>query len=182
MDLGIFWEIFFLLKIFRNVCSKCFSTSAAITPLSVNATLASARCYVVSLLGPVPSKDMQTGPLYSQKWSELYERCVMCWNEWKINFPIFVFLILWVINAFVRNFQVFLTDPNKIRHLKRCAMFWIGFSYSWFFFCAILCFWDEVDFVFNSMVNIVLTTYENLEENFAKHTVDANQWDANFFL
>ena len=26
-----------------------------------------------------------------QKWSYLHERCGMCWNDWKINFPIFSF-------------------------------------------------------------------------------------------
>ena len=40
---------------------------------------------IIVYLGPVPSKDI---------WSHFYGRCAMCWNEWKINFRIFIF---WVI-------------------------------------------------------------------------------------
>ena len=36
---------------------------------------------------------------------------------------------------FVHNYQVFFNQINVfLLHLKRCAMFWIGFFYSWVFF------------------------------------------------
>ena len=43
----------------------------------------------------------------------------MFWNEWKINFQVFIF---WVVNGFVHNFQVFSIDQkwNK-KYLKRCT-------------------------------------------------------------
>ena len=28
-----------------------------------------------------------------QKWPYIHETCIMCWNEWKINFPIFSFFL-----------------------------------------------------------------------------------------
>ena len=36
-----------------------------------------------------------------QKWPHLYERWAMCWNEWKMNFPIFSF---WDMVDFVLKF------------------------------------------------------------------------------
>ena len=38
-----------------------------------------------------------------QKWSNLQERFAMSWNEWKINFAIFIF---WVMVDFVLKFIV----------------------------------------------------------------------------
>ena len=58
-------------------------------------------------IGPVPSDDVQTLP---QKWSDFYESCAMCWNEWKLNFAIIIF---WFIHDFVHNFQVFLINPKR---------------------------------------------------------------------
>ena len=45
---------------------------------------------------------MQTSP-FPQKWPYLHERCKMCWNEWKIHFPIFIF---WVMIDCIYNLQV----------------------------------------------------------------------------
>ena len=47
--------------------------------------------YVLSnkKLGSVPTKDMWTPS--PQFWCHFHKRCTMCWNEWKINFPIFIF-------------------------------------------------------------------------------------------
>ena len=51
--------------------------------------------------GPVLVKDMQTPlpPSPPQKWPSLHERCLLCWNRWKINFTIFAIFIfeLWLI-------------------------------------------------------------------------------------
>ena len=44
----------------------------------------------------------------------------MFWNEWKIKFAIFIF---WVINDFVHNFQVFLTEFLGICFLGKDAQF-----------------------------------------------------------
>ena len=49
-------------------------------------------------MGSVPIKDMQTPPPTLQKWPYIHERCAMFWNDWKINFPIFIF---WVMVDFV---------------------------------------------------------------------------------
>ena len=38
------------------------------------------------------TKDMQTPP--PQFWSDFYEWCAMCLNEWKIKFPIFIFRVI----------------------------------------------------------------------------------------
>ena len=71
----------------------------------------------------------------------------MWWNDWKINFLIFIF---WVINNFVHNFQLLLTDPKKNVGISKYAQS----SESDFcireFSSAILRFLDMVDFVFNS--------------------------------
>ena len=40
-------------------------------------------------------------PPLLQKWSHFNRRCVMCWNEWKINFPCLAIFIFWVIVDFV---------------------------------------------------------------------------------
>ena len=32
---------------------------------------------------------------FYQKWSNLHERCGMCWNEWKIHFQIFTIFSFW---------------------------------------------------------------------------------------
>ena len=48
----------------------------------------------VCLFRYFPTKDMQNLPPTLQFWSCLYERCVMCWNEWKMNFPIFIFQVI----------------------------------------------------------------------------------------
>ena len=66
-----------------------------------------------------------------QKWSNLQKGCAMSWNEWKINFTIFIFL---VIVDFVHNFQVFLPTKNVYINTD---------------FCAICSFWDMVYFVFD---------------------------------
>ena len=58
-----------------------------------------------------------------------YTRCSE--TNKKYIFPI---LIFWVINDFVLNFQMFLTDQKGTKCLKRFAMFWNGFLYSWVLF------------------------------------------------
>ena len=47
-------------------------------------------------MGSVPTKDMQTP---SQKWSDFYERCGMCWIEWKTKSvvgkkPLYVYIYI----------------------------------------------------------------------------------------
>ena len=44
-----------------------------------------------SFVSMSPTKNDQKNFVIAQKWPYLHERCVMCWNEWKINFPIFSF-------------------------------------------------------------------------------------------
>ena len=64
---------------------------------------------VCSKYGPVSSKDMQALPpseIIRFLWKMPYVLK-------RINFPIFVIFIFWVITDFVHNFQVFLTDPKK---------------------------------------------------------------------
>ena len=36
-------------------------------------------------------REGYAGPLPPQKWPSLLKRCAMCWNKWKIMFPIFNF-------------------------------------------------------------------------------------------
>ena len=50
-----------------------------------------------------PINDMQIPPLPLQKWSDLHERCPLCWNKWNIIFSIF---ILWVMVDCVHSLQV----------------------------------------------------------------------------
>ena len=86
---------------------------------------------------------MQTPPPFFQKWPYLHERCPLCWNEWKINFPFCVIFSFW--DMVVQN----LTTWLKKIHPKRCAMFWNNFFSSRIFLFAIFSFWDMVDFAFN---------------------------------
>ena len=58
-----------------------------------------------SQFGLFPIKDMQIHPLL-QKWPYLNEKCSLCWSVWKINFPIFIF---WVMFDCIYNLQV---TPN----------------------------------------------------------------------
>ena len=44
-------------------------------------------------------------PLPLQKWPYLHERCVMCWNVWKINFLIFVYFIFRVMVKWLKWFE-----------------------------------------------------------------------------
>ena len=65
-----------------------------------------------------------------QKWSNLQERCGMCRNEWKINFPIFSF---WVMVDFVLKIHRKLADFEcKIDHISKTKSrknwFFIRFS------------------------------------------------------
>ena len=86
-------------------------------------------------LGPVPSKDTPPPPF--QKWPYLHERCPLCWTEWKINFPIFIFRVMvYCIYEFQvchLNFHVCHQPKTKIivqkwpNLKKRCAMLWNGF-------------------------------------------------------
>ena len=48
-----------------------------------------------------PIKNMHFFP-HPRKWADLDERCPLCWNEWKIKFPIFIF---WVMVDCVYNFR-----------------------------------------------------------------------------
>ena len=55
-----------------------------------------------------------------QKWQRLHERCGMCWNEWKIKFPIFTIFSFWdmvvfvfKIGKFVMNFEYKSTITQK---------------------------------------------------------------------
>ena len=47
--------------------------------------------------GYFPTKDMKDPPP-PQFWSGFYGWCTMCWNEWKINFQIFIFELTWIFN------------------------------------------------------------------------------------
>ena len=61
------------------------------------------------------------------------------------------FFIFWVINDFVHNFQLFSTNQkNVFAYFIRCAMFWIGFIYSWVVFLRFLVFetWSILYFTF----------------------------------
>ena len=53
-----------------------------------------------------------------QKWTNLQERCTLCWNELKISFPISSF---W--DMVVQNLTIWLKIKN---HPKRCSMLWNG--------------------------------------------------------
>ena len=44
--------------------------------------------------------------LVFQKLSYLYERYRLCWNEWKINFPIFIFWDVVVLVLIIRSISV----------------------------------------------------------------------------
>ena len=83
--------------------------------------------------------------------------CAMFSNEWKINFPI---LIFWVIDDFVHNFQLFLTNQKWKKNVMRNL--WNGFLSSWVLFVKILVFelWSILYFTF--VVHSGLNQFRNL--------------------
>ena len=88
---------------------------------------------MVEVFGPSPNWEYADLPS-SQFWFGFYGWSAMCWNEWKINFPIFVFLSYY---WFCSQFFKCVYRPNMVKnnvHLKRCAMFWFGFLHMWVFF------------------------------------------------
>ena len=90
-----------------------------------------------------------------QKWLYLHKRCRMCWIEWKIKFQIFQILFF---ELFLILFTIF--------NLKSCAMLWIVFLYSWFFFVRFLFF------------EIWLTIFHFVSNNkFVMQTVVGHFWE-----
>ena len=65
---------------------------------------------------------------FVQKCSNLYKRCGMCWNKWKINFPIFIFRIM-VIFVFKITpiFEEFSPRTRKIKFANK-----ISFRFSFY--------------------------------------------------
>ena len=78
---------------------------------------------------------------------DFLERCPLCWNEWKINFPIFIF---WVVVDFVikiiRIFWFFWP--------KRCAMFWNDECRTEFQFFAFFSLRDMADFILKIPIDL----------------------------
>ena len=59
---------------------------------------------------------------FLEKWSNLHERCWMCWNKWKINFsifPIFIFSYGWLYLWFTGGTPGFSSvSPTKKKTFK----------------------------------------------------------------
>ena len=79
----------------------------------------------------------------------------MCWNEWKIIFPIFPIFSFWVIGAkeVTRDAQKKIFKSGQIYKNDRDWSDNDFFFISIVFFCATLSFWDIVNFS-NDCVNI----------------------------
>ena len=54
-------------------------------------------------------------PPSSQFWSSFHKRCEMCRNEWKINFPIFIFRVIVKIHRKLTVFRLKMTITPKIK-------------------------------------------------------------------
>ena len=70
-------------------------------------------CFRNSYLGPVPTKEMQIPP--PQFCSHFHETCWMCWNEWKINFPLLLFRVMVIFVLKTVNFRRIFTITRKIK-------------------------------------------------------------------
>ena len=60
-------------------------------------------------------------PPHTQKWPYLHKKCPLCWNKWKINFPILMFLFMvciygrfWCIGQIHQNSTI--SHKLKISH------------------------------------------------------------------
>ena len=99
-------------------------------------------------------------PPSPQKWPYLYKRCPLCWTEWKVNFPIFIFRVMvdCIYNLLVCHLNFYVRHrPKKNSYIcgqiyrkDRCAsvLLWDGFFLTSYFFCATYSFWDMVDFIY----------------------------------
>jgi len=98
-------------------------------------------------IGFFPFKDMQTSPSsFPQKWLYLHERCPLCWNGWKINFPIHGWFCLQFSWHTLISKRV--TDKKKM-YLKVAIFTWKMRKVLKRMknrFC-IFSFWDVIDFV-----------------------------------
>ena len=86
-----------------------------------------------------------------QKWSNLHKICAMCWNEWKINFPIFFNFYFFIHGWFCSQFASLFTDQKlskkkllsqKMRNVLKMIFGILAF------FCAIFSFPVKVEFIF----------------------------------
>ena len=79
---------------------------------------------LIFYVGSVLVNDMQTSTLKKSHFHFFGPTgCLMFWNEWKINFPIFAMNSFWDMVA-----------QNSWNPKKKRAMFWNGFFSSWVFF------------------------------------------------
>ena len=102
-------------------------------------------------VGFFPAKDMQTPSPLRINCSHFHETCGQCWIEWKINYHIFIFWVMWLYLQFRSDTHEFSSvSPTKKKVIqkfsnlqKRCAMSWN----EWKIKFPIFIFWVMVDLV-----------------------------------
>ena len=96
---------------------------------------------------PRKSKDMQTPSPLSQKWSDVYERCGMCWNEWKINVYNFYFSSYgWI---FIESWPYFEYKMTITRKIKIVKLIFHSFQHIPHLSCKFEHFWKKIYLFWN---------------------------------
>ena len=75
---------------------------------------------------------------FLQNWTNLHERCEMCWHEWKINFQIFSFWDMIIFVLKIVNFRWIFTITEKWKSEKSAIWFFRFFFFElWWKFIEI---------------------------------------------
>ena len=102
------------------------------------------------LIEPVLVKDMQTSPASKRAFSIFCPNfCTVFWNQWKINFVIFIF---WVMIDFVNSFQVFfpIKYRKKMSQNMCIVLKWIFVFMSFYWWFLVFEIWS---FLYSKLIN-----------------------------
>ena len=98
--------------------------------------------YLITPFVILPTMDLQTPPS-PQYWSSFYGWCAMCWNEWKIIIPIFIFRVIVKINRKLRWFEYKMTTTRKTTIRKIWNLIFLSTKPIQYLLCKFEHFWKK---------------------------------------